>query len=245
MGSDDHWAYPADGEGPVREITLNSFWVDAKAVSNEAFASFIEATGHATEAERFGWSFVFAGLLPDDFPPTQAVAEAPWWLARSRGACWHAPGGPGVGASRIAREPPRGARVVARRARRTAAWCAQAPADRSRVGVSRPRGGPRWQAPYPWGDELESRAGEHRLQRLAGHASPTSDTGADGYIRHLSRWHAFAAERPTGCTTWRATSGNGRQTGSIPDFASRIETTIPAVPRQAPSRSRRWLIPLP
>jgi sulfatase modifying factor 1 len=31
-----------------------------------------------TEAERFGWSFVFAGLLPDDVPPMRAVAPAPW-----------------------------------------------------------------------------------------------------------------------------------------------------------------------
>ena len=79
MGSDDRWAYPADGEGPVREISLDSFWLDRVAVSNEAFASFVDASGYATEAERFGWSFVFAGLLPDDFPPTQAVVEAPWW----------------------------------------------------------------------------------------------------------------------------------------------------------------------
>ena len=42
--------------------------------------SFIEATGRSeTEAERFGWSFVFAGLLPDDFPPTRGVAIPPWW----------------------------------------------------------------------------------------------------------------------------------------------------------------------
>ena len=27
IGSDDRWAYPADGEGPVREISLDSFWI--------------------------------------------------------------------------------------------------------------------------------------------------------------------------------------------------------------------------
>ena len=69
-GSDDPWAYPSDGEGPVREVSVDSFWVDRFAVSNEDFGDFIESTGYATEAERFGWSFVFAGLLPDDFPPT-------------------------------------------------------------------------------------------------------------------------------------------------------------------------------
>ena len=63
----------------MREISVDPFWIDRFAVSNEDFAAFIEATGYATEAERFGWSFVFAGLLPDDFPPTQAVVQAPWW----------------------------------------------------------------------------------------------------------------------------------------------------------------------
>jgi formylglycine-generating enzyme len=78
-GSDDPWVYPSDGEGPVREVTVDSFWVDRFAVSNEDFGEFTEATGYATEAERFGWSFVFEGLLPDDFPPTQSVVQAPWW----------------------------------------------------------------------------------------------------------------------------------------------------------------------
>jgi sulfatase modifying factor 1 len=31
MGSDDRWAYPADGEGPVREISLDSFWIELHA----------------------------------------------------------------------------------------------------------------------------------------------------------------------------------------------------------------------
>ena len=84
---------PGRRRGPVREISLDSFWMDAAAVANAAFAAFIEATGYATEAERFGWSFVFAGLLPDDFPPTQAVVEAPWWR-KVDGADWRHPEGP-------------------------------------------------------------------------------------------------------------------------------------------------------
>jgi sulfatase modifying factor 1 len=87
MGSDDALAYPADGEGPVREISLDSFRIDPVAVSNRAFADFIEATGYATEAERYGWSFVFGGLLPDNFPPTQAVVGAPWWR-KARNLRW-------------------------------------------------------------------------------------------------------------------------------------------------------------
>ena len=55
MGSEDRWAYPADGEGPVREISLDSFRIDPVAVSNGAFASFIAApliTGRDDHAVR-------------------------------------------------------------------------------------------------------------------------------------------------------------------------------------------------
>src|SRR4051794_30396026 len=47
---------------------------------------------HRTEAEAFGWSFVFAGLLPADLP-TRGVASAPWWR-QVEGADWAHPEGP-------------------------------------------------------------------------------------------------------------------------------------------------------
>src|SRR3954465_3737637 len=94
MGSADPLAYPGDGEGPVRRVRLDPFGIDAHAVSNAAFAEFAAATGHVTEAERFGWSFGFGGLLPDDFPPTRAVAAAQWWR-QVEDACWRQPEGPG------------------------------------------------------------------------------------------------------------------------------------------------------
>jgi formylglycine-generating enzyme len=53
----------------------------------------VTATGHVTDAERYGWSFVFAGMLPADFPPTRAVAAAPWWR-QVEGADWAHPAGP-------------------------------------------------------------------------------------------------------------------------------------------------------
>ena len=96
MGDAGPLAYPGDGEGPVRRVRLDSFHVDACAVSNADFERFAEASGHVTDAERFGWSFVFAGLLPDDFPPTRAVAHAPWWR-QVEGADWRHPEGQGSG----------------------------------------------------------------------------------------------------------------------------------------------------
>src|SRR5580765_2750019 len=66
MGNPRGDGYAADGEGPVREVRLDPFWIDRTTVTNAAFARFVEATGHRTESESYGWSFVFAGLLPDD-----------------------------------------------------------------------------------------------------------------------------------------------------------------------------------
>ena len=94
MGSEDRLAYPADGEGPVRRVRVSSFWMDARAVTNDEFARFVDDSGYVTEAERIGWSFVFAGLLPDDFPPASGVARGPWWR-QVEGADWRHPEGPG------------------------------------------------------------------------------------------------------------------------------------------------------
>ena len=93
MGTDDPIGFSADGEGPVRAVTLKPFWIDAYAVSNTRFAAFVETTGYITDAERYGWSFVFGGLLPDDFEPTRGAAQAPWWRQVFR-ASWHHPEGP-------------------------------------------------------------------------------------------------------------------------------------------------------
>ena len=93
MGSAAPVAYPEDGEGPVHDVELSPFAIDARAVSNDRFATFVDATGYVTEAEQFGWSFVFGGLLPDDFPDTRAVAAAPWWRQVYE-AWWRRPEGP-------------------------------------------------------------------------------------------------------------------------------------------------------
>src|SRR5947207_2867147 len=66
MGSDEVEGRGADREGPVREVRLRAFWIDRCAVSNARFAQFVAATHYVTDAERYGWSFVFAGLLGDD-----------------------------------------------------------------------------------------------------------------------------------------------------------------------------------
>jgi formylglycine-generating enzyme len=93
MGDGSDWSYPGDGEGPVHEVDLRAFQIDRFALSNQRFAEFVDATGWQTDAERFEWSFVFGGLLPDDFPPTRGVAGSPWWR-QVMGSDWRHPEGP-------------------------------------------------------------------------------------------------------------------------------------------------------
>src|SRR4051794_11010511 len=92
MGSDDAFAYADDGDGPPHDVELDAFWIDTCAVSNADFAAFVDATGRVTDAQRFGWSFVFGGLLPYDHPDTRGVAAAPWWR-QVYGATWRHPEG--------------------------------------------------------------------------------------------------------------------------------------------------------
>ena len=95
MGTADRDGFPDDGEGPVREVELSPFLVDRCAVGNDDFAAFVDGTGYVTEAERFGWSYVFVGFLPAELRRTSPRPDVtPWWAAVT-GADWRRPEGPG------------------------------------------------------------------------------------------------------------------------------------------------------
>jgi sulfatase modifying factor 1 len=85
----------ADGEGPRRPVRVSPFQLEATEVSNAQFAHFVKATGYATDAERFGWSFVFEGAVAPSVASgiQRAVAGAEWWLPVD-GASWRRPFGP-------------------------------------------------------------------------------------------------------------------------------------------------------
>ena len=99
MGTESNERFPADGEGPVREVTLDCFYMDRYPVTNRRFRDFVQAARYKTEAERFGWSFVFHNQLPPGRYQELAddtVAGHEWWCKVDR-ADWAHPESPDSG----------------------------------------------------------------------------------------------------------------------------------------------------
>lgn len=96
MGTNSTEGFPDDGEGPMREVYVDPFYISAYAVTNKEFAQFVEQTGYITDAERYGWSFVFHLFVSDELKRTnpKSVPGTPWWLAIEK-ATWRQPEGPG------------------------------------------------------------------------------------------------------------------------------------------------------
>ena len=176
MGDDSVWAYPGDGEGPVHDVTLDAFrHRPLHRHQRRVRARSSDATGWITDAERFGWSFVFAGLLPDDFPDTRGVVGAEWWR-QVHGADWRHPEGPDSDLDGRGDHP-----VVHVSWNDAVAYCrwtgTRLPTEAEWEYAAR---GGRVGTAFPWGDDLEP-SGEHRMNVFQGQF-PDENTGADGYL---------------------------------------------------------------
>ena len=63
MGYEGNDSFKGDGEGPVRQVKVDSFYLDQTTVTNESFSKFVEDTNYITDSEKFGWAYVFIGQL--------------------------------------------------------------------------------------------------------------------------------------------------------------------------------------
>jgi formylglycine-generating enzyme required for sulfatase activity len=92
-------------ETPVRQATVQGFWMDRTEVTNAEFARFVQATGYVTTAERPADATLHPGLPPAMQQPGAVVFVNPtelrnggdprqWWQYLP-GANWRHPSGPG------------------------------------------------------------------------------------------------------------------------------------------------------
>jgi formylglycine-generating enzyme required for sulfatase activity len=155
MGSDAG----AIDERPVHEVEVDAFWIDRHEVTVAEFARFVAATGHATDAERFGWSGVFD-------VKTRA------WL-KIDGADWRRPEGPG---SRAAADEPV-SQVSWRDAVAYARWAGKRLPTEAEWELAA-RGGLQGRT-MAWGDDL--RPGGRPVANWWQGRFPEQDTGEDGF----------------------------------------------------------------
>ncbi|SEE60490.1 Formylglycine-generating enzyme, required for sulfatase activity, contains SUMF1/FGE domain [Arthrobacter alpinus] len=179
MGDPFDEGYPNDGETPVHAVQLSAFSIDTTAVSNAAFAAFVDATGYRTESEFYGTSAVFHLAVQADKADILGTATGtPWWL-NVQGADWAHPAGPLSSWQDIPDHPV--TQVSHADALAYCAWAGRALPTEAQWEYAA-RGGLE-QARYPWGNELHGADGGlvHHCNIWQG-TFPTENTCDDGYL---------------------------------------------------------------
>ncbi|KAF1416787.1 Inactive C-alpha-formylglycine-generating enzyme 2, partial [Spheniscus humboldti] len=160
-------------EGPVREVMVKPFAIDKYPVTNRDFREFVREKKYKTEAEAFGWSFVFEDFLSEDLKKkvTQKLESAPWWLPIEK-AFWRQPSGPGSSIKDRLDYPV--LHVSWNDAQAFCAWKGKRlPAEEEWEFAAR---GGLEQRVYPWGNKFQP----NRTNLWQGDF-PRGDTAEDGY----------------------------------------------------------------
>ncbi|KAF1611766.1 Inactive C-alpha-formylglycine-generating enzyme 2, partial [Eudyptes chrysolophus] len=160
-------------EGPVREVLVKPFAIDKYPVTNRDFREFVREKKYKTEAEAFGWSFVFEDFLSEELKKkvTQKLESAPWWLPIEK-AFWRQPSGPGSSIKDRLDYPV--LHVSWNDAQAFCAWKGKRlPAEEEWEFAAR---GGLEQRVYPWGNKFQP----NRTNLWQGDF-PRGDTAEDGY----------------------------------------------------------------
>ena len=193
MGSEKH--YPE--EAPTHQVTVDGFWMDPHAVTNQEFARFVKKTRHVTSRRAGagpgglpggqGGALLAASVV---FQPPDSGSDGSLQLVDLHPRGQLAPPAGTWQLGEAAAGPPRRARRLGRRpgVRRLGG---QGAADRGRVGVRRPRG---LDGRRTLGDELTP-DGRWMANTWQGEF-PIHNTGEDGH----------AGTAPVGCFPRTATA---------------------------------------
>ncbi|XP_028322531.1 inactive C-alpha-formylglycine-generating enzyme 2 isoform X2 [Gouania willdenowi] len=191
-----------DGESPSSEVKLKPFKIDKHPVTNSDFREFVRAQKYRSEAEKFGWSFVFQDFVSEELKSkvTQRIELAPWWLPVGR-VFWRQPAGPGSGIRDRLDFP-----VVHVSWNDAVAFCRwkdkRLPTEEEWEWAA--RGGLQGRT-YPWGNKFQT----NRTNLWQG-SFPDKDTAEDGY-HGISSVTAFPPQNSYGLydmmgNTWEWTA---------------------------------------
>ncbi|AIF44443.1 formylglycine-generating enzyme family protein [Virgibacillus sp. SK37] len=176
MGTEDRDGFSADNEGPIRKVNVKPFYIDKTSVSNREFKQFIDETGYVTDAENYGWSFVFYKFLSQEQQKKfQQPQGTPWWFAVEK-AYWFQPEGEGSSVEERMEHPV--IHVSWNDAKAFCDWAGKRlPTEKEWEFAAR---GGLEQKKYVWGDELHPN-GEHYCNIWQGNF-PRTNTEEDGYL---------------------------------------------------------------